>query len=358
MIKLLLTILLLLNLYFTGHSQSGSLSVAWKAKWVAPTETNLSDSGVYLFRCTFELPSIQKNFLIHVSADSRYRLFVNGIPVCFGPARGDLKHWNYESIDISKFLIKGNNCIAAQVYNWGKDKPVAQVTSKTAFIFQGPANFEGTVNTGLAPWKVLQDTAFKQIKLEWWKWAHGWYAVGASDEFTASKHPWGWESSGFNERSWPFSKILGTTDSMAWNLVARTIPMLEEKVQRIPSICYSSGIEANKAFLTGQGSLTIPANTKATLILDNQQLTIGFPELTVSKGGKSIIKLTYAESPFTPENVKPNRNEIKGNQILGCYDIFHPDGGTNRMFRPLWFRAFRYVQIEITTTDDELIIND
>ena len=356
--KLLLTILLLVNLYFTGHSQSGTPRVAWKAKWVAPTETTLSDSGVYLFRCSFELPAIQKNFLIHVSADSRYRLFVNGIPVCFGPARGDLKHWNYESIDISKFLIKGNNCIAAQVYNWGKDKPVAQVTSKTAFILQGPANFEGAVNTGLAPWKVFQDTAFKQIKLEWWKWAHGWYAVGASDEFTASKHPWGWESSGFNESSWPISKILGTTDSIAWNLVARTIPMLEEKVQRIPSICYSSGIEANKAFLTGQGSLTIPANTKATLILDNQQMTVGFPELTVSKGGKSIIKLTYAESPFTPENVKPNRNEIKGNQILGCYDIFHPDGGTNRMFRPLWFRAFRYVQIEITTTDDELIIND
>jgi alpha-L-rhamnosidase len=356
--KILILTFLLSNLCYTGHTQTDIQPAKWNAKWIVPPETDLSGFGVYLFRCSFNLIDLPKDFVIHVSADSRYRLFVNGAPVCFGPARGDLKNWNYESIDISGFLKKGNNCIAAQVFNWGKDKPVAQVTSKTAFILQGPEEFQNKINTGQTTWKVLNDSAFKQIKLEWWKWAHGWYAVGATDEFTASKHPWGWELPGYDDNKWPSSKTLLPADGIAWNLVPRTIPMLEEKVERIPSVCFSSGIEPDKSFLSGKSSLTIPSKTKAILILDNQKLTIGFPELRVSKGGKSIIKLTYAESPFTPDSIKPNRNEIKGNLILGCYDIFHPDGGTERLFRPLWFRTFRYVQMEITTLDEELIIND
>ena len=355
--KILIITFLLSILCFAGQTQTGLQPAKWNAKWIVPPETDLSGYGVYLFRCSFDLQTLPPEFVIHVSADSRYRLIINGKPVSFGPARGDLNHWNFESFDISRFLNKGNNCIAAQVFNWGNDKPVAQVTSKTAFILQGPEEFQRKINTGQSTWKVLCDSAFKQIKLEWWKWAHGWYAVGATDEFTASKHPWGWETLSFNDKNWPPAKII-SADEVAWNLVPRTIPMLEEKVERIPSVFVSSGIEPNKSFLSGKGSLTIPANTKAILILDNQKLTIGFPELLVSKGGKSIIKLTYAESPFTPENTKPNRNEIKGNQILGCYDIFHPDGGPDRLFRPLWFRTFRYVQMEITTMDEKLIIND
>jgi hypothetical protein len=355
--KILIIISLLSNFYFAGQSQTGLQLVKWNAKWIVPPETDLSGYGVYLFRCSFNLIDLPKDFVIHVSADNRYRLFVNGKPVCFGPARGDLNHWNYESVDISGFLNKGNNCISAQVFNWGKDKPVAQVTSKTAFILQGPEEFQSKINTGMSTWKVLCDSAFKQIKLEWWKWAHGWYAIGATDEFTASKHPWGWQTKDFIDKDWPSAKIL-SDDGVAWKLVPRTIPMLEEKVERIPSVCIVSGIEADKSFLSGNGSLTIPANTKAVLILDNKKLTIGFPELMVSKGGKSIIKLTYAESPFTPENIKPNRNEIKGNQILGCYDIFYPDGGTDRLFRPLWLRTFRYIKMEINTMDQELMIND
>lgn len=359
--KLLIIISLFLIISFDCSASSKStdtMAISWNAKWIAPPETNLTDFGVYLFRCSFELATLPQDFVVYVSGDTRYRLFVNGTAVCFGPARGDVKHWNYETIDILKFLKQGSNCIAAQVFNWGADKPVAQVTSKTGFILQGPEKYEEIVNTGFAPWKVIRDDAWGQVNLDWWNWAHGWYAVGASDEFTASKHPWGWESTGFDDSKWLISKILSAADGVSWNLVPRNIPMLEETIQRIPSICQSSGITPDKAFLEGKGSLTIPANTKATLILDNQQLTIGFPELFVSKGAKSKIKLTYAESPFTPGNVKPNRNEIKGNQILGCSDIVHPDGGANRLFRPQWFRAFRYVQMDITTAGDELTIND
>jgi len=36
-----------------------------------------------------------------------------------GPARGDLSHWFYETIDLAGYLKSGKNTIAAEVVNWG-----------------------------------------------------------------------------------------------------------------------------------------------------------------------------------------------------------------------------------------------
>ncbi len=356
--KIFILTILIAEMCLSCNTQKSAISLIWTAKWISPVDSGLTKYGVYLFRNSIELSEVPANFIVQVSADSRYRLFVNGIPAGFGPARGDLKHWNYETIDIAKFLKTGKNIVSAQVFNWGQEKPVAQITSKTAFILQAPEKFQELLNTGSASWKVSRDSGYSQIKLEWWKWAHGWYAVGGSDEFTASKHPWGWENAEFNDTHWQAAKAITDSAEIAWRLIPRNIPMLEETIQRFPAIRESQGIEADNSFLTGKGSFAIPANTRVSFILDMQKYSIGFPELLISKGMNSVIKITYAESPFTPQNTKPNRNEIKGNKILGPYDIVHPDGGDKRMFRPLWFRAFRYVQLEITTERNELILND
>jgi len=40
------------------------------------------------------------------------------------------------------------------------------------------------------------------------------------------------------------------------------------------------------------------------------------------------------------------------------YDIFHPDGGAHRVFRTLYWRSFRYVQVDIETGDSALTLHD
>ena len=89
---------------------------------------------MYHFRRTFDLETQPEKFIIHVSADNRYRLFVNGQSVCRGPARGDLMHWRFETVDIAPYLVKGKNSIAAVVWNFGEFIPLAQMTLRTAFV--------------------------------------------------------------------------------------------------------------------------------------------------------------------------------------------------------------------------------
>lgn len=39
-------------------------------------------------------------------------------------------------------------------------------------------------------------------------------------------------------------------------------------------------------------------------------------------------------------------------------DKFYPDGGSNRLFRPLWFRTYRYIKLDIETKDEPLVLHD
>ncbi len=69
------------------------LHFEWSASWIAPSEKPLTGYGIFVFRKTISLSQIPPSFIIHVSADNRYKLFVNGKMVSTGPARGDIRHW-------------------------------------------------------------------------------------------------------------------------------------------------------------------------------------------------------------------------------------------------------------------------
>src|SRR5580692_2368932 len=80
------------------------LKSAWPAKWVIVPGTPPHDYGVYHFRRTFVLEKVPTPFVVHVTADNRYRLFLNGKFIACGPARGDLNHWRYETLDLTPHL--------------------------------------------------------------------------------------------------------------------------------------------------------------------------------------------------------------------------------------------------------------
>ena len=86
-------------------------------------------------------------FVIHVSADNRFVLFVNGARVGEGPARGDLDHWRYETFDVGPLLRKGDNVLAATVWNCGALAPVAQMGDQTGFLVQGDTAAESAADT-------------------------------------------------------------------------------------------------------------------------------------------------------------------------------------------------------------------
>ena len=350
----------------TGKINPDLFDQRWQARWIYHPEASGTAYGVYHFRKTFDLDENPDTFIIHVSADNRYRLFVNGNAVCFGPARGDILNWRYETLDIAPYLRQGKNLVAAVVWNFGDHRPLAQFTIRTAFILQGNTDREAQVNTDLS-WKVMQNKAYQPVPVTY-AMVQGYYVAGPGDQVDASLYPWNWEKEDYDDTVWkqvaqinnPGSPrgIYNYSGGSGWNLVPRNIPMMEETKLSIPVIVRSENIGEDDGFLRGTGSLTIPSNSRVTMLLDQTHLTIGYPELRASGGKDSRIKITYAEALTDAAGKKGHRNETEGKTINGYYDIFEPDGSENRLFRPLWYRTFRFVELDIQTRDYPLIIND
>jgi alpha-L-rhamnosidase len=113
---------------------------AWisSAKWIWPPDFQddiATTSGKYvLFRKQFTLPpgDHSADFVVHVSADSRYRLFVNGKSVAFGPCKSYPERWFYETVNISEYLVEGVNVISSRVLRYAHACPGSSSIFRTA----------------------------------------------------------------------------------------------------------------------------------------------------------------------------------------------------------------------------------
>ncbi|MBD2699040.1 family 78 glycoside hydrolase catalytic domain [Spirosoma sp. BT702] len=368
MTRLLYSIILVFNTLSIGFAQTPATSANWTnqywpARWIVHPTAPVRQYGIFHFRKAIDLTQKPARFIVHVSADNRYRLFVNGKSVALGPARSDLQNWNYETIDLAPFLQAGRNVLAAQVWYMGDGAPFAQMSYQVGFLVQGNTDAEKIANTD-ASWKVLHNVAYSPIKNDIPK-LRTYIVAGDGDRVDAAKYPWGWEQSNFDDKVWvaakPFgfpTKPRGLGTDGNWGLVPRSIPMMEESVVRLATVRRSENAKMDATFLQGKSPVTVPANTKATFMLDQSHLTNAYPELTVSKGKGAVVTLSYAEALIDAQGKKGNRNDVEGRTMRGFDDQFVADGSEKRTFRPLWFRTYRYLQLTVETKEEALTLDD
>jgi hypothetical protein len=330
-----------------------ALAVEWNAAWISVPGAPRTEYGVYHFRKAITLPSKPDSFIVHASADNRYQLYVNGRRVAWGPARGDLYHWRYETIDLAPHLRAGNNLLAAVVWNFGPDSPMAQVTNETGFLLQGDTAAERAASTGPS-WKCAVDRAYSPIPVRMGRDVFGYYVAGPGERVVAAAYPWNWQMPDFDDSSWAAAVSLGTAavrgarDAHSpWMLVPRPIPAMEEKPE--PPLKIRDG---------GPLPLQVAPHSEARVLLDQGYYTTGYPELTVSGGNGAEVSLRYAESLYEQgKSSKGNRNEIEGKRFVGYRDTFVADGGKSRAWRPLWWRTWRYIELTVKTAGAPVTIS-
>lgn len=341
-----------------------------RAQWLMHPGLTEGESAVVLFRKVLELPQKPETLVVNVSADNKYSLYVNGQLVCFGPQLSDIRHWRYETVDLAPFLRAGRNVVTAEVVNFGPDRFFGMQSYRTAFLMNqpdGPA--DAPLNTTTRNrWQVLHNRAVTHKPVRWRVRPEdrdivgGFYAANPTDSLYAAAYPWGWQSGEETGGNWLPAAYCENASSFAggfaWLLEPRTTPLQVQRPERLPKLAKTVGGTLSGDFLQGK-PVTIPANTRLTVLLDNQVLTMGYPELRWSGGKGAIVKIGYAENLFVPESTrKINRNQIDGMQFVGMKDVIAADGSANRIFRPTWLRTFRFVQLELTTNDEPLTIND
>ena len=82
-----------------------------------------------LYRRRFTLGAFDRAVL-KISADDYYKLYVNGRFIAMGPAASYPHCYNYNEIDISEYLLKGENVIAVLSINSTTIKLIFNLTRK------------------------------------------------------------------------------------------------------------------------------------------------------------------------------------------------------------------------------------
>jgi hypothetical protein len=344
----------------------------------------LREPMVLHFRRALALAEVPASYPVRVSADNRFVLFVNGHRVGDGPARGDLAHWRYERFDLAPLLQSGQNLITATVWNFGIYAPLAQMTDRTAFLLESEAAGDSSISTPEG-WLVEVEPGQRPLP----RVANGFFeymAAGTGEEIDAARYDWSWNNpvasgassswvaaaSPIRESIYPTANKAHSADAIgdnSWGLAPDALPAMEYaatdpgKVVRFDS-GFTKAPEIGELKSIPQDSLdlrnfparpfTVSIYSRVRVILDRKTLTTAYPLLTVSGGKGARIRITYAEALYDKDQHKGDRDAVKDRVALGLTDTFLPDGGAQRSFQPLWWRTWRYLDLDIETASEPL----
>jgi alpha-L-rhamnosidase len=355
----------------------------WKAFWITHPTAPLREPLVLHFRRALDLTSVPPTYVVRVSADNRFVLFVNGKRVGDGPARGDLTHWRYERFDLTPYLQTGHNLITATVWNFGILAPVAQFTDRTAFLLESEAMGTTGISTP-KDWLVEVEPGHRPLGRDTVTLKDAYYASGPGEEIDAAKYDWNWNSeqpgpnwlpaaSPMRDSIFPgtnHAHSADTTGDNPWGLIPDGLPHMEysatswgELVQASDADSHRSENASNAAARSGMNPHVLSTSVfkvdpdhHVHLLFDRKTLTTAYPELAVSGGKGAHIVLTYSEALYDKNQHKGDRDEVANRIALGLTDTFLPDGGPHRIFTPLWWRTWRYLDLDITTGADPLTL--
>ena len=101
----------------------------WPCAWIACPGAG-EPPFVTAYRRKFSLKQAAQ-IRLHVSADERYELYLDGELLGRGPERGDAENWFYETYDLP--VSQGEHMLVARVWSLGKLAPFAQMSVQPGF---------------------------------------------------------------------------------------------------------------------------------------------------------------------------------------------------------------------------------
>jgi hypothetical protein len=216
------------NYHFRPAAAQTALKAAWI--WLDPATDASARHGdekhalAAWFRKEIKLADEPQSVEARVSADSVYRLWINGKLVSRGPADpgndidsrfGWSHRWLYDCRNLTAFFHKGRNVIAAEVFSTGQPN---YSLGKAGFLFEADirsAQSRVTVATG-PDWRALPASAF---------------GVTEGDDsylrYDASREPDGWHLAGFKDADW---RAAAAVESIWGTLAASEVPPRMEAI--------------------------------------------------------------------------------------------------------------------------------
>ena len=260
-----------------------------------------------LFRNKFILTT-DKNCTIQISADDYYFLYINGQFVCSGPAPGYPWHYYYNEIDISKYVVVGENVIAVRTYYQGLTNRVwVSSDNKHGLICQISSD-DNVVLSSDSSFKCCEDSSFKvyDIAVK--------HDTIFNELYDSNSDAIGFEKIDFDDKEWKYCCENNTADYKLFKQDMQTLTYYDIK----PDI-----VQKNS-----QG-----------IFVDIGKEIIGYLNIKAHGEKNTEVTVLYAEELNDDGSVRYD---------LRCKCIYKDRwilSGKNDTFRHFDYKGFRYAQI-------------
>lgn len=344
---------------------NGPLPHPWRAGMAWCDGPRPKEGQRAFFRCTFDLAAVPATFRVFVSADSRYRLAVNGAPVGRGPLKGTLARYHVEEYELAPLLRAGRNVLAADVVWFGVSPPLSEVHSGFAgFLLQGP---EGAGVDTPGDWRVRRDTSTTWDHTPYTGNAH--LFLGGMERVEGAAFPRNWADPGLDDSAWPAALLAvplnlpgGDPDAdLVWTFASRDIPLLVEEPRRYArTLAEMSPIP--HLFGDPLRGWDLPAGVGGEIVLDAGALTTGYPTFHFEGGARRTVEIVYGEcvwrrignrddpSPYRwgggGRLKKGLRDDLTDGVIHGYQDTVTLHGGSFP-YEPHHWRTFWFVRLAV-----------
>lgn len=325
---------------------------------VEPSRSGVASSMRFRARISIDSPSATPARL-HIAADSRYRLSVNGVFVAAGPAKPSGRTWFADTVDVTHCLVAGENIIGIDVVSYSASalgNASVLRTGRPGLLVRGTIGNEDL--SAPAAWKC------RSVRGRHFQQGRNTLFLGIQEfvDGDASEHDW--LERDFDDSHWriPVQDSLEPFSALPRPVLAdRPIPHLTLDPMPIADVTTTSGPGIDWARLLRGDAVDIPSGTDVSVDLDAGFLMTAFLSASVESGRGARLEITAAECYEQPPTEVPwlrrkaDRTDHVNGDLHGDPDRYLISGsGTPERpekFAPFWFRTFRYLRLRITTAE-------
>lgn len=275
-------------LALTASAQELQNNVIWLSS--APT----GQQAYVAFRKTFDLPEPPQQAKLHIFADSRYTLWINGRYVLRGPCRFDPKAPEFDSVDAAPYLNKGANAIAVLVHHCHDGKPadfpegfvgrlMRHAPGLTACLDITDVKGSHTVLCTGPTWRASAKTRYQPSITHW---------GGIFDNIDARLDTGDWSVAAFDDAQW---ESASPVPGNLWGpMRPRAIPLLTETPITPASIIRMPGKEAGEP-LPFAGACPMTLREGEELLLGLAASTLAYDLIDLEAEAGAAIEVSHGQ---------------------------------------------------------------
>ncbi|MBU4271864.1 MAG: alpha-L-rhamnosidase N-terminal domain-containing protein [Planctomycetes bacterium] len=361
------------------------------AQWIwLPSQRTLPNTFV-LFRREVDLSGQPRKAVGWITADSRYRLTVNGRRVQWGPAPCDPRNLDVDPMDVTSLLRPGKNVLGVEVLYYGHGDGTWPA-GKPGMIFNLTIEYEDGRRERIVSdpsWQAMVDRAHRPGQFK------RWFLRALQEEFDARLHPFGWDTADYSAdadwtaaktlrcpadkpaacSSYPGNDLIERANPAQSALRMRQIPLLRETDVPAMRLAESGRVQWRRdpadwfefrmpdsfriqreplAVSKGDGVWELPATAGSReglfAIFEFREQIVGWPHFTIEAPEGTIVELMWQEAH------DPAGPAWLDSQFFG-WSRFICREGVNR-FEAFDYESFRWLQLHVRNAAGPVVVRD